>query len=72
MSAQRAARLRADLLAIADAHAVTGAPLRRSDLARLTGASLRQDHRHIERLRDCGQIVTRRGQNCAYVVEVVS
>jgi DNA-binding transcriptional ArsR family regulator len=64
--ARRAAVLRARLVAIASACAGAGVPLpMRAELARLTGATLRQVHRHIPALRDMGAITTeRRGGRC--------
>ena len=68
--ARRAAALQAELVAIAEASAAAGEPLpMRVDLARLTGATLRQIHRHISRLQDVGAITTQRRQRRVFVQE---
>jgi hypothetical protein len=61
---QRAEALRARLIAIASVCASAGVPLPpRHELAYLSGATLRQIHRHLTVLRDIGAITTqRRGQ----------
>jgi DNA-binding transcriptional ArsR family regulator len=58
--------LRSKLVAIASACAGADIPLPiRRDIARITGATLRQVHRHIPALRDRGAITTeRRGGRC--------
>jgi predicted transcriptional regulator len=67
---RRAAALRARLIAIAQACAAAGVPLpMRVELARITGARLRQIHRHIPALRDIGAITTERRAGRLYVQE---
>jgi predicted transcriptional regulator len=71
--ARRAAALRARLVAIAQACAAAGVPLpMRAELARLTGARLRQIHRYIPALRDMGAITTQRRQGRVFVQEARS
>jgi predicted transcriptional regulator len=41
----------------------------RAELARITGARLRQIHRHIPALRDVGAITTQRRQGRVFVQE---
>lgn len=68
--ARRAATLRAKIVAIAQACAAAGVPLpMRRELARITGARLRQIHRHIPALRDAGAIITERRAGRCYVQE---
>jgi DNA-binding transcriptional regulator YhcF (GntR family) len=62
--------LRSKLVAIASACAGAGVPLPvRRELARITGATLRQIHRHIPALRDVGAITTQRRQGRVFVQE---
>jgi hypothetical protein len=64
----RAEALRNSLLAIARYCARTGEPLpMRAELARITGARLRQIHRHVAWLKDVGALATQRRQGRLYV-----
>ena len=68
--ARRADALRRRLLAVASVCASSGVALpTRAELAWLTGASLRQIHRHIPALRDVGAITTQRRAGRLYVQE---
>jgi hypothetical protein len=68
--ARRAAALRARLVAIAQACASAGDPLpMRHELAQMTGARLRQIHRHVAWLRDIGALATQRRAGRLYVRE---
>jgi hypothetical protein len=63
-------RLRSKLVAVAQACAAVDIPLpTRADLARCTGATLRQIHRHIPALREAGAITTERRAGRLYVQE---
>jgi DNA-binding transcriptional regulator YhcF (GntR family) len=69
--ARRAAALRRRLIAVASVCASSGVALpTRAELAYLTGASLRQIHRHIPALRDTGALATERRAGRLYVQEV--
>ncbi len=70
-SQQRAEALRARLIAIASVCASAGVALpTRAELAYLSGATLRQIHRHIGALRDMGAITTERRGQRLYVREL--
>ena len=68
--ARRAAALRARLVVIAQACASAGVPLpMRAELARITGATQRQIHRHVSWLKDTGALATVRRAGRLYVQE---
>ena len=68
--ARRAAALRANIVGIAKACAEAGDPLpMRHELAQMTGARLRQIHRHVAWLKDVGALATQRRAGRLYVQE---